>query len=533
MRLSRIEWSNYRRLPDSAIDLRNHLVLIGPNDVGKSSILRAIHLCIGISGAQLTSAIQERDFTSTDSPLELVLTFVDLDREERITFPDEIDLGSPELLRIKLTAQIDPSDPEAFTISRSFPDSGRSRSPSRLQLDTIGWAYIPATRSLIRELGSTGGGAIHALLSSVDLGEDADAINSAMGSVRDALDESRVFGDLRSELAEALSGTLPRTIDKDDLHLRDEGEISGDPLRGVVITVNNDGAHTPLSEQSDGFRAMSLLAVLGVSHRTAKIVGIDEPETHLHASAQRTIGRSLASDVGQRCVATHSSAIVSQMNPMDIAVLGADHRVRQLPATSTLSTSEEVTRHWSSRLLEPLTARKLIFVEGPADRILLQGIAQTSAIDLDRFGVVIFELDGSGFFGTAYNFFGPSGFDLPLSAMLDEDARNGWAQVMNIDPLTLETEGFLVNSPDLEAEYVDALESTRILELLAASGMDETRIRRATGLSTGSPIGSSELRDYCGHKKRKVQCSLAVANGLNTSDLVNLRSFVDFLKEST
>ena len=81
MRLSRIEWSNFRRLPDSAIDLRNHLVLIGPNDVGKSSILRAVHLCVGVTGAQLGTAIQERDFTNAELPLELMLTFSDLDGE--------------------------------------------------------------------------------------------------------------------------------------------------------------------------------------------------------------------------------------------------------------------------------------------------------------------------------------------------------------------------------------------------------------------------------------------------------------------
>jgi putative ATP-dependent endonuclease of OLD family len=530
VRLSRIEWSNFRRLPDSAIDLRNHLVLIGPNDVGKSSILRAVHLCVGVTGAQLGTAIQERDFTNAELPLELMLTFSDLDGEERIAFPDEIDLGPPELLRIKLTAQIDPSDAEAFSITRSFPDSGRLRVPSRLQLDTIGWAYIPATRSLIRELGPTAGGAIHSLISSLNFEEDAEAIQSAIENMRNVFDESKVFVELRTELADALSGTLPRSLSKEDLHLRNEAEVTGDPLRGVVVTVKDNGTDTPLSEQSDGFRAMSLLAILGVSHRTAKIVGIDEPETHLHASAQRTIGKALAIGLGQQLVATHSSAIVSQMNPLDIVVIGTDHRVRQLPLNSPLSTSNEVTRHWSARLLEPLTSRRLIIVEGPADRIILQGLAQASGIDLDRCGAVIFELDGSGFFGTAYEFFGPNGFDLPLSGVLDEDARIGWAKTMNVDPATLEAEGFVVNIPDLEAVYIDALGTTRIIELLAASGMSEVRIRKATGLSPTSSIGQSELQSYCG--KRKVICALAVANGFRSGDSKRFLNFIELLKES-
>ena len=51
MRLREVCWENYRRLPDGRIEVRNHLVLVGPNDSGKSSILRAIHICLGVPGA--------------------------------------------------------------------------------------------------------------------------------------------------------------------------------------------------------------------------------------------------------------------------------------------------------------------------------------------------------------------------------------------------------------------------------------------------------------------------------------------------
>jgi putative ATP-dependent endonuclease of OLD family len=532
MRLTRIEWENFRRLPDAFVDVRDHLVLVGPNDAGKSSLLRAIHLCIGMSATQLASAIQERDFSDTAAPMKLTATFGDLALEERIAFPDEIDLGPPEVLRISITADIDPSDPEALTVARGFPDSGRQRSPSRLQLETIGWAFVPATRSLIRELGSAGGSAVQSLLSNVDIGDDASAIAESMAHVRSALDESSALGTLRSNLAESLSATLPRTVSKEDLRLRSEGDVAGDLLRGVTITIADGGVEAPLAEQSDGIRAMSLLAVLGMSQKSAKIIGIDEPETHLHSTAQRTIGRILMEGSGQRCIATHSAALVSQMEPLDIVVFGADRRVRQLPEETLLSSAEEVTRHWSTRLLDPLTARRIIIVEGPADRILLQGLALASEINLDRQGAVFFELDGSGFFSTAYSFFGPAGFDVPIVGLLDEDAREDWASSIGVVADDLESSGYVVCWPDLEGLYVDALGTDRMLHLLEESGITERHIRRVCGIGEDAMISQAELAKFCRHKRRKVRSALAVANGLDADDVAQFAPLVRLIEES-
>lgn len=44
MRLTRIKIENYSRLASTEIEVREHLVLVGPNDVGKSSLLRCLDL---------------------------------------------------------------------------------------------------------------------------------------------------------------------------------------------------------------------------------------------------------------------------------------------------------------------------------------------------------------------------------------------------------------------------------------------------------------------------------------------------------
>ncbi|MCB8045003.1 AAA family ATPase [Microbacterium oxydans] len=47
MKLTRIKVENYSRLQDLDLEIRDHLVLIGANDVGKSSLLRCLDLILG------------------------------------------------------------------------------------------------------------------------------------------------------------------------------------------------------------------------------------------------------------------------------------------------------------------------------------------------------------------------------------------------------------------------------------------------------------------------------------------------------
>lgn len=44
MHLTRMVIKSHRRLAETDIEVRGHLILVGPNDVGKSSLLRCVTL---------------------------------------------------------------------------------------------------------------------------------------------------------------------------------------------------------------------------------------------------------------------------------------------------------------------------------------------------------------------------------------------------------------------------------------------------------------------------------------------------------
>lgn len=528
VKIREVLWSNYRRMPDGQIAVRDHLVLVGPNDTGKSSIVRAVNLCIGMAHGLVANAVTARDLTDPASPMLVTLTLDGVDADDRAAFPDEIDVGPPEVLRVAVEATVDPADRDQIAVRRYFPDAGHAKAPSREQLKTIAFRFVPAARSLLRELGSGSGGAVRSLLAGLDLAADAAALQTAADSYKAALDGSTVLGEFRSDVANALSDALPNEVTAADVRVVTESELLDDPLSGVSVTLRDGGHDVSLAEQSDGIRAVAVLTLLGMSHASAQIVAVDEPETHLHPTAQRSVAKSLVASTGQRILVTHAPSVLSQVQPLDLVVFRPDRTARQLAAGHPIAGYETLVRHWSNRLIEPLTARSVLAVEGPSDRIVVERVAQLTGLDLDRLGVAVFDLDGAKLFPFAYELFGPAGFDLKLTGLVDEDARGLWAGAVGVDPADLEAAGYVVCEPDLEGIYIDTLGvGTLIAMLLASPQMTEASMLQSCKVAMLGDITRDILWGLCNRKK--VPAALAVAAGLDQAQAASLAPLVAVL----
>ena len=260
-----------------------------------------------------------------------------------------------------------------------------------------------------------------------------------------------------------------------------------------------------------------------MSHKSAKIVAVDEPETHLHPTAQRSIARSLRFSVGQRVLVTHSPSVLAEMSPMDVVAFHADRRAHQLPIAAAIAAPEVMVRHWSHALIEPLTARRVVLVEGVSDRILLERVAELTNADLNRRGVSVVDLGGAQLFSKAYDFFGPGGFDVPLCGLVDQDARSAWAEKVGVTPVELPSRGYVVCDPDLEGVYIDALGVDVVVGMLLSSPLvAERSLLASTGARNPSEITSAQLWTYCRDKKHKVPAALALAGSLNAAQAAAL-----------
>ena len=89
MRLARLRIHNHSRLVrDIDIEVRRHLVLVGPNDSGKSSILRCLDLLLGAAPEELPLRISLDDLRDRNEGFRVSCEFASLTADERRQFAD-------------------------------------------------------------------------------------------------------------------------------------------------------------------------------------------------------------------------------------------------------------------------------------------------------------------------------------------------------------------------------------------------------------------------------------------------------------
>jgi putative ATP-dependent endonuclease of OLD family len=131
VKLASVRFENHRRLKDATVEVRGHLVLVGPNDVGKSSVIRCLDLLLGASVAQLYARISAADFRDPLAPLVVEAVLADFTDQEKAIFADQItvDPGSGGLsLTVRLEAALDQD--ETLDVRRTGPGDGTTAAPS-------------------------------------------------------------------------------------------------------------------------------------------------------------------------------------------------------------------------------------------------------------------------------------------------------------------------------------------------------------------------------------------------------------------
>ena len=97
MRISAVRIENFRSFEDETLPLNNYACLVGPNGAGKSTVLTALNVFFRESENLPTdlSQLDQEDFhcKHTDKPIQITVTFTDLDDEAQEDFSDYVRQG--------------------------------------------------------------------------------------------------------------------------------------------------------------------------------------------------------------------------------------------------------------------------------------------------------------------------------------------------------------------------------------------------------------------------------------------------------
>lgn len=530
MYLVRIKATNYIRLQDVDIEVRRHLVLIGANDVGKTSLLRMVQAVLGLTFGQLYQTFSPSDLRDVNEPLVVEVVLEAFTPSEKALFYREIDVspdGHRETLTVRLEVALD-EDPEQVVVRRWFPGRGDDRSPTREQMDAFGWRYLPATRGTGGSQLDGPASAMRVLLESIDLGTERQDLAGMLNGFNAKLGSSATLTKLREDVAEQLSKAMPRQVSSDDLAVRSVADPEVSVLGNVAMFLQRDDAFVALTDQSDGMRQLMSMTLFLLAEGTANVIAIDEPELHLHPTSQRTAANLFAETHNQMLLVTHSPFVMERFEPSQVVAISRHGRARQLPASALTNIDKLRARWWSSRLLEALSARSAVIVEGVADRYIIEGVARALRIGLDRLGCTVFDIDGAHKFPHIFKFLGPGGFDVELFGLVDEKEKSMWAGAFGGNPANVLGSRIWVCDPDLEGEYCSALGAPTIARILVGAGVcQEVDLLKSACAATVGEITAEKAASFC--RKNKVEAAVAVANALTPQQAASITSVATLL----
>lgn len=355
MRLTRLTIENFRCIKHLDIDLGETTVFIGPNNAGKTAILDAIRIALTRRWGPKGTGFTEYDIhleSETHDPKASAGVRIEIRTEEQNAgdWPDEVVQDLTDLV------QLDPisgknhitlaascawnSGEKSFVPTWTFLNAARAPlvggSARRTNLERF-WQYIPtfylgALRNAEDEFSSRSqfwGRLLKAM-------EIPQALEAKVIKVLDLLNRKLLRADPRlAQVADTLTGvTKIAAQDRDGgVDLRLVPLKAWDILSKAEIILRNEATKPwlPLGRHGQGVQSLAVMFLFRafVEHllketyeeHSEPVLALEEPETHLHPQAARTLWAHVKELPGQKIISTHSPYFVQHVPFRDIRLV--------------------------------------------------------------------------------------------------------------------------------------------------------------------------------------------------------------------
>lgn len=485
MRIRRLKIENFRgiKLLDWKLPVEQRLVvLVGPGDSGKSTILEAIHYLLG---DRWNIPFSDTDFfqVNVDEPISIKAVLVDLppvlkkenafglwlsgvDSDGKV-YQDPDDEHEVALIA-KLT--VDASLEPKWTVERADGQNQslsaeQRRSFSTFKVDDRNDTQLRWTRtSALGRMSARDGG-------------DLDALAAASRAARDALaaHENSSLADLAKQVQDRANkiGSGRFADIKPGLDTSRSSMGAGLALYEDVI---------PLTSFGLGSRRLASFAVQQLAAGSRAVAVVDELEDGLEPHrAVKLLGYLLTDeDYSQVVVTTHSPVIVEQAKTENLGVVQSVNGQVTVTSISGTSLMRRLQRSRPSSFL----ARRVLVVEGKTEHGLM--LALLDAWDAERTerglsssageGVAI--QDGEGGSEVAIRAIGLSKIGIVAGGFMDNDVRDADKAVTKAGKLGIPIVRWdLGNNTEKQiTEHLDVAELDSLIEVAAAQRSGERTV---------------------------------------------------------
>lgn len=345
----------------------------------------------------------------------------------------------------------------------------------------LGFIWLPAWRDLTRLTSFSARNSILAqILGALPITQSLQTalkdIQEAIGALKSEPQLINLFDKMRAFLLRVLPIVPGQGYDLGSAALTDK-----DLLGQLELLLSYASPFIAADRQSSGLAQLTVFALAAEVAATnpAALFCVDEPEVSLHPQAQRALCQVLSALPNQTLIATHSSNLLERADPRLVIRLSKNAGQVTPVSPSSISDPEAVAlaRYSSPETAEGFFAKRIMFVEGPADRLAILSLARKNNLSLDSRGVSVIALNGADILTWFLKLFGPTGFQLPVCGMCDLDHAPQWSKCLedsglgkNRSQADMEKIGFFVCDRDLEDELVKALGDAKVIQAINENG---------------------------------------------------------------
>ncbi len=418
MRISRVIIKNFRGIKFGEVMFPNHAVVVGDNNIGKSTVLEAIDLVLGPDRMRRKPAINEHDFFAGDylcndkTPIEIFIevTVVAINDEQERHFKDHVewwDTHTESLVQNPPPESIDPeavlpairvcfkgsydTEEDDFIGNTYFQlpvkDDGTLVPFKTRDKRVCGFLYLRTLRTGSRALSLERGSLLDIILQlskvKLDMWEETleqiRAINVADNPELGVLNILSGVQDSLKSLVPSDWGTNPKMKVSDFTreHLRKTLNVF---MSTGVKKVNGEDHIAPFRKQGTGTINTLVLSMLSLiaDLKQNVIFAMEEPEIAIPPHTQKRIINSVRDKSSQAIFTSHSPYVLEEFDPKEIVVLSnEDGVVKSCFAGFTDNIKRKSYQlEFRKRYCEALLASRVLIAEGRTEYDALPLVAR-------------------------------------------------------------------------------------------------------------------------------------------------------------
>jgi putative ATP-dependent endonuclease of OLD family len=534
VKVVQLKIENFRGIESAELKFGGHALLVGSNNVGKSTICEALDLVLGPDRLNRFPPIEEYDFyngkylepaqaegedpTPVKIRVEVLLTDLSAEvlkrcakhlefwhiEEKRLLAEGEIAAAAPGIsipcLRLETAGQYDPAEDEfnAETFYTHSPDAieGEKDTVRRDIKRLFGFLYLRALRTGTRALSLERGSLLDVLLRlqkvRTGLWENAIARLKGLDIEKDAAELEPVLTAIEERLSSYVSAS--KAGRKTKLYV---SQLTREHLRKTMaffLAMRDDQEPVPFQQAGTGTLntlVLALLSFIAELKPDSVIFAMEEPEIAVQPHTQRRIADYLLTHTKQAFVTSHSPYVIERFTPDNTFLLtraGAGRLEAMCVADATGLKENDYKRHARRGLSECMLGKGVIIVEGSTEHHALPVLARclegenASLNPLDLAGVSIFDAESDSQIPKFAKFFQALG--LKTFGFYDTKKRDAAEKAKFAAALDVNEEHKYKGFEQMLAAEVPITRLRAFLQYLLDSGVDAAHYKIPTTLPT-------------------------------------------------